>query len=407
MLDANGKVIATTSIATNGSYNFADIIGDAAYTVQVSIHQGMLGNDAPVTALPNLWGNTGEQLGTVPNVNLDNNMGGNMVDGKKTITVGGTNVSDVNFGINKFSNADIRSYTFTSTPASNTIVALNGTNNAYGAVPGLLSGNDREDGVLGGATSRFVITALPTNGVLLYDGVPVTTATLITAGNQPNAGSIFTNPALLSIQFTGSGYTSTVFSYAFVDEAKFVGTSNTYTINMTSGPVPVDLLGFSTVVKNCETELNWTIGDAINFDRFEVEYSVDGRTYQYLATVPVNGKAYQFKHKQSEQEAYYRLKMIDFDAQFKHSSALKVISDCNASAIVVYPNPAHDQINIKGAAQNASINVYNALGQKVLFTSTNNQEVYTLNVAHLPSGVYTIEILDNTSKKTFQFSKKN
>jgi hypothetical protein len=66
--------------------------GNATYKVQLTTNQGTVGAPAQVDNLPQGWLNTGDQLGT---------MSGNdgTPNGVQTITVGTTNITNVNFGI--------------------------------------------------------------------------------------------------------------------------------------------------------------------------------------------------------------------------------------------------------------------------------------------------------------------
>jgi zinc metalloprotease ZmpB len=84
-------------------------------------------------------------------------------------------------------------------------------------------------------------------------------------------------------------------------------------------------------------------------------------------------------------------------------SALGVDENINNNT-VIYPNPASNQITIKGEFDaNESITVYNLLGQKVLDHTMNSNEE-TINVSKLATGVYTIYF--NTSKATYKFIKE-
>lgn len=72
--------------------------------------------------------------------------------------------------------------------------------------------------------------------------------------------------------------------------------------------------------------------------------------------------------------------------------------------IVIFPNPAKNQITIKGEFDSKeSITIYNLLGQKVIEkASISNEE--RIDVSKLESGVYTIYF--NTSKSSYKFVKE-
>ncbi len=72
--------------------------------------------------------------------------------------------------------------------------------------------------------------------------------------------------------------------------------------------------------------------------------------------------------------------------------------------VVIYPNPAKNQITIKGEFDtNESITIYNILGQKVMEkASISNEE--KVDVSKLSNGIYTIYF--NTSKASYKFIKE-
>lgn len=396
LLDDKGRVVATTAIdPTTGFYNFTGISGYANYTVQISKNQGTVGAPAPVTALPTDWFNTGEQWGTAPSTNLDPT-----TDGKYTVAVTNANITEVNFGINKIPNADMKNYLFTSTPPAGTIIPLNGTNSTYGATPGLLSGTDYEDGSKGGTTSKFVITSLPTDGTLLYwNG---TSYIPITASDVTN-GTVFTNPANLNFQFTGSGYSTTTFSYAFVDQAGMTGTSNTYSISFPS-VLPLDLIQFTAINSDCQTQIHWITANEVNVSHFDIESSVDGIHFNSIGKVFSGNANYNFKCQQPYNLMYYRLRIVDQDATFKFSKVISVFTEClQKENVLIYPNPAISTIYFEGADQNSIVNILDGSGKIMLSTKANGIKSQAIDVSNLINGTYYLEIENNKRKNTLQF----
>ena len=71
---------------------------------------------------------------------------------------------------------------------------------------------------------------------------------------------------------------------------------------------------------------------------------------------------------------------------------------------MIYPNPASNQITIKGEFDtNENVTIFNLLGQKVLESAINSNEE-TINISKLATGVYTIYF--NTSKESYKFIKE-
>jgi hypothetical protein len=80
--------------------------------------------------------------------------------------------------------------------------------------------------------------------------------------------------------------------------------------------------------------------------------------------------------------------------------------------ILAYPNPTHDVINILVKAtddEDLNILLYNANGQLVLLkmlNGINRSQVQTINIEHLPDGIYLLEVLGNNSRRTMKMIKQ-
>jgi glucose/arabinose dehydrogenase len=80
--------------------------------------------------------------------------------------------------------------------------------------------------------------------------------------------------------------------------------------------------------------------------------------------------------------------------------------------ILAYPNPTHDVINILVKAtddEDLNILLYNANGQLVLLkmlNGINRSQVQTINIGHLPDGIYLLEVLGNNSRRTMKMIKQ-
>lgn len=85
------------------------------------------------------------------------------------------------------------------------------------------------------------------------------------------------------------------------------------------------------------------------------------------------------------------------------------IAEMNASQFSLYPNPVNNelQISFEETLSLSAINIRNVLGSIVKsYTLRNKTQEITLSVDDLPTGVYSIELLDDkSSQKTLQFVK--
>lgn len=167
--------------------------------------------------------------------------------------------------------------------------------------------------------------------------------------------------------------------------------------------LPLKLIAFDGREQNGDVALHWQTADEENFDRFELERSMNTRdwskvgtvnghsamradaTYTYTDRLPMGG------------DNYYRLKMIDRDGKFAYSNIVVVRIASAQTRMKVYPNPASSVLYIANAhpQTNQSVQVINTSGQVVLsrkFASAGN--VITLNLGTIQKGLYHLRVAD-------------
>lgn len=75
----------------------------------------------------------------------------------------------------------------------------------------------------------------------------------------------------------------------------------------------------------------------------------------------------------------------------------------------LFPNPAHDKININVAAldnNNLNLSIYNYLGQEIIKQSSISSKLHTIDVNTLPNGVYHVVINDGLTIISKKFVKE-
>lgn len=137
--------------------------------------------------------------------------------------------------------------------------------------------------------------------------------------------------------------------------------------------LPVKLVSFSGIEKNCNNQLNWTVTEALNLQKFQIEKSNDGRTFTVIGTEVYNGNRNNYTFTDLGGAAgskYYRLKMIDYDGYSTVSTVLSLTSNCKKRNVVeIIPNPVLGKtvkVYLSGFEQGSyKILVYNTLGQTI------------------------------------------
>jgi Pregnancy-associated plasma protein-A/GEVED domain/Secretion system C-terminal sorting domain len=161
-------------------------------------------------------------------------------------------------------------------------------------------------------------------------------------------------------------------------------------------PLPIKLLAFNGHLTQQKTvALAWQTATEQNSNRFEIERSIEGKTFEYIGKTNAAGNSntvlkYDFEDTKPQiGNLYYRLKMIDNDGSFEYSNIVNIILNGNIGKWLVYPNPASDMITLE-SNDAATAKLYNIQGQ-VLDIITIQKGSNTISVAHLAQGVYYIK----------------
>ena len=167
---------------------------------------------------------------------------------------------------------------------------------------------------------------------------------------------------------------------------------------------PVTLKGFNASVVNNLSKLTWTSENEINVAGFELEKSIDGKTFTLVNTTNSTGKAnYTSNDVAPKGITYYRLKINNLDGTYTYSNIISVNGKKIGTGINIYPNPALSNITVSynKVSNNASILVYTTDG-KLVNTSMliEGSTQTTLDVSTLKTGKYILTMNDGTEKQS-------
>ena len=106
-------------------------------------------------------------------------------------------------------------------------------------------------------------------------------------------------------------------------------------------------------------------------------------------------------------ENYYRIKTFAPELVSSYSNvALAMVKPKDNQRIMVYPNPAQDEVTIhflEKVEDKAKVHIVNTFGQVLhTFTMDNSQSRQTINISDLPGGVYYLKF-DNPTLKRFGY----
>jgi hypothetical protein len=160
------------------------------------------------------------------------------------------------------------------------------------------------------------------------------------------------------------------------------------------GGLPIHLLNFEARVEKDVVELIWMTGSEINNDYFTIEKSKDGSAWEEAERIPGAGNSTSnLYYKITDNSpyhglSYYRLKQTDFDGKVSYSDAKKVyVADDNN--ILVYPNPASDQITVMASdIEDVQSYICNLVGQQIKLPAKGESGQTIFDTSSLPSGMY-------------------
>ena len=172
--------------------------------------------------------------------------------------------------------------------------------------------------------------------------------------------------------------------------------------------LPVKFISINaSLVDNTSAVVNWTVGTpTVNSDKFEIEYSADGRNFKSIGELIINNTNqanYRFLHKNIPAgDLFYRVKETDIDEKYVYSSIVVLHNKNTSNNFIVYPNPANNFITIISTTNGigkTQIFLYDAVG-KQLSASTMLLATEEINTASLPDGTYILKICNNGTVAT-------
>jgi hypothetical protein len=176
-------------------------------------------------------------------------------------------------------------------------------------------------------------------------------------------------------------------------------------VNLTSAPLPVELIRFIGYANNDENILEWTTATELNNSHFEIQRSRDGREFENLGKVQGAGttslkQEYSFVDRNPyDGKNYYRLKQIDFDKKIQYSKVILLESNTSTTlSMTVWPNPLTEDrvfLSIKGAEKDIplTISITDLTGKILIkreFTYQQLQSNIELDVSSLAGAIYIV-----------------
>ncbi|MFN0293494.1 T9SS type A sorting domain-containing protein [Pedobacter helvus] len=191
------------------------------------------------------------------------------------------------------------------------------------------------------------------------------------------------------------------------------GWSATQTLTTSATPLPISLKSFTVKKADQGAELKWSTASENNNDHFDLERSLDGKSFVLIGSISGAGNSstirnYSFIDKYpSVGTNYYRLKQVDKNDDFTLSDLVHLDYNFSAVKISIYPNPVTDIIHIDLKTNTSSdylIKISDLSGKFIKAIRSSNK-LPEFNVAELIPGIYVIDILNSSTNKSITRSK--
>ncbi|HEY6901868.1 MAG TPA: T9SS type A sorting domain-containing protein, partial [Puia sp.] len=246
------------------------------------------------------------------------------------------------------------------------------------------------------------------NVIMANDGTNSTlflanTSTILNASSAGDYDGVLTS-------FTNSGVT-TYFKQIGNAPSGFIGTmvgsSATPSYGKTAlgavtlsstGTLPILLADFGAILNDGSVALSWTTKMESNADHFSVERSTDaGAHWSTIGVVAAHGNSstalsYHFSDaKAPAGTSQYRLQLVDRDGKYAYSD-IKAVRNGMISSVSVYPNPAHDYVNVTVGAS-AIVRLLSQSGQTLQEKNVSSPGMISLPVGSYPQGNYLVVVV--------------
>ena len=176
--------------------------------------------------------------------------------------------------------------------------------------------------------------------------------------------------------------------------------------------LPLELLSFEVIRQDDHALLEWTTVNEVNYDRFLIEKSYDGKKFTAIGSEPGKGASsgeetsYIFRDPLSahHEKLYYRLRMVDLDGSYTFSSIKSVVLEKirisgQDLSVHYFPNPFSENVrldiellsgNTAAESQEYSLTVYGMDGRRVYGRQVKNGD--QIDLSEYTPGVYLFQL---------------
>ena len=172
-------------------------------------------------------------------------------------------------------------------------------------------------------------------------------------------------------------------------------------------PLPIELLAFNAVPEATRVLLHWATASGTENERFTIERTVDGTSWEVIGTVPGAGTSLSTIHYNTNDEAplpglsFYRLRQTDLSGTETWSNAVAVNFAARTNTFHLFPNPAQMQVvlayDMDLGTGRAVVTDGSGRAVREVQTSTGRTD---LDLSGLPPGAYLVSLFTERAVHT-------
>lgn len=159
--------------------------------------------------------------------------------------------------------------------------------------------------------------------------------------------------------------------------------------------LPIELLYFKAKKTAGIVALEWATASERNTSHFELERKLHGGEFVSIAEIKAVGESktkqvytYQDRYRFLDDEAFYRLKSVDFDGFTEVFDAIRVGDLISSQVVKLYPNPTSDYVVVRQGSYDQYA-VISMAGKQVIGGMLNEERI---DLRSLPAGNYIIQL---------------
>jgi len=284
----------------------------------------------------------------------------------------------------------------------------------------------------GSVANTFTLGIATTAGTVTWTGAdyPIKDTILVTVGYQfiagdvNNVASLWVNPPTNGPQ-PAPNATVTDLETGVVEIDKLaiyqLGTttprSRIDAIKVTKGwddaVLPLRLLSFNVINNDGHASLTWKTSNEINMNRFDIQRSLDARTFESIGSVSARNQSTEVTYSYNDPKpvsgtAYYRLNMIDNDGRSSYSGVVSINGKVPVN-LSVFPNPVVNNLVLSHpkAADNAIIKIVSLNGSVVATYNVQRDAIQSsIDVSKLSKGNYIVIYNNGQQQQTIKILKQ-